>query len=115
MTIDSSGCSFHPTALLYWDGANDLPSRVDITLQRTAIKVTIHSTDTFVAVGTLTVFSGAQGGHSALNLILPLGAPSGLYALGFQATSPGSPDFGRSETFWALPTMAWRQRTYRLD
>ena len=102
LTVDSTGSAFHPTALLYWDGANVLPSPVSITLQRTGINVTVSPTDTFVNVGTLPAFNGLEGGHSALNVLLPLGSPVGLYAIGFQVTSPGSPDFGRSETFWGV-------------
>ncbi len=102
LTVDSTGSAFHPTALLFWDGANVLPSPVSITLQRTGINVTVSPTDTFLNIGTLPAFNGLPGGHSALNILLPLGSPVGLYALGFQVTSPGSPDFGRSETFWGV-------------
>jgi hypothetical protein len=102
LTVDSTGSAIHPTALLFWNGSNVLPSPVSITLQRTGINVTVGPTDTFVHVGTLPAFNGLPGGHSALNVLLPLGSPVGLYALGFQVTSPGSPDFGRSETFWGV-------------
>jgi hypothetical protein len=102
LTVDASGSGMHSAVLMYWDGSNLLPSPVSIQLQRTGILATVSPTDTFVHIGTLPAFSGLPGGHSALNILLPLGSPTGLYAVGFQATSPGSPDFARSETFWGV-------------
>lgn len=102
LTVDASGSGMHSAALMYWDGANLLPSPVSVQLQRTGILATVSPTDTFVPVGTLPAFSGLAGGHSALNLRIPLGSPTGLYVVGFQITSTGSPNFSRSETFWAV-------------
>ncbi len=102
LTVDASGSGQHSQVLMYWNGSSLLSSPVSVQLQRTGILATVSPTDTFVNVGTLPAFSGLAGGHSALNILLPLGSPTGLYVIGFQVSSPGSPNFTRSETFWAV-------------
>lgn len=99
LTVDAAGTSLHPAALAYWDGASVLPSPQSVTLSRTGVNFDVGPTDDFVAGGQLGAYNGELGGHSSLTLALPLDAPTGLYAIGFQVTSPG---FERSETFWAV-------------
>lgn len=102
LTVEASGSGQHTAALMYWDGANLLPSPTSVQLQRTGILQSISPTDAHVAIGTLPAYNGLPGGHSSLNMLLPLGSPSGLYAVGLRIESFGSPNFGKSETFWAV-------------
>jgi hypothetical protein len=99
LSFDVSGSSQHVEALLYWDGNSILPSPVSIQVMRTGITVDVAPSDTFLPGGTLPPYNGQPGGHSSVNLNLPLNAPIGLYGIGFQVTSPG---YSRSETFWAI-------------
>lgn len=102
LTVEASGSGMHSAALMYWDGSNLLPSPTSVQLQRTGILQSISPTDTHVAIGTLPAYNGLPGGHSSLNMLLPLGSPAGLYAVGLRIESFGSPNFGKSETFWAV-------------
>lgn len=99
LTVDAAGSSTHPLALLYWDGASVLPSPVDVALTRTGVSLLVTPSDTFVPGGALRPYNGDLGGHTALTITLPSDAPSGLYGIGFQVTSPG---YQRSRTFWGV-------------
>ncbi len=99
LTVDAAGSAKHPSALAFWDGANVVPSPVAFTISRSSFSIDVSPTDEFVAGGPLGAYNGEVGGHSSVTLALPLDAPTGLYAVGFQVSSPG---FERSETFWAV-------------
>lgn len=99
LTVNASGSAAHPAALVYWDGANVLPSPHDVGISRSSFNITVQPGDDFVAGGALSAYSGLEGGHSAVTLSLPLDAPVGLYGVGFQVSSPG---YETSETFWAI-------------
>jgi hypothetical protein len=99
LTVNVTGSAAHPAALLYWDGANVLPSPKDVGISRSSFNITVQPGDELVAGGALSAYSGLEGGHSSVTLALPLDAPVGLYAVGFQVSSPG---FETSETFWAI-------------
>ncbi len=99
LTVNASGSTAHPAALLYWDGASVLPSPKDIVISRSSFNVVVQPDDEFVGGGALSPYSGLEGGHSAVTLALPLDAPVGLYGVGFQVSSPG---YETSETFWAI-------------
>lgn len=99
LTVDATGSPKHEQALLFWNGGSVLPSPVTIALTRTGVDFQVSSLDTFVAGGALGAYNGELGGHSTLNVVLPLDAPIGLYAIGFQVSAPG---FARSQTFWGI-------------
>lgn len=99
LTVDAAGSSTHPLALLYWDGSNLLPSPVNVALTRTGINMLVTPSDSFVPGGDLRPYNGELGGHTALTITLPSDAPTGLYGIGFQVTSPG---YQRSRTFWGI-------------
>jgi len=99
LTVDAAGSAKHPRALAFWDGTNVVPSPVAFAISRSSFSIDVSPTDEFVAGGPLNAYNGEVGGHSSVTLALPLDAPTGLYAVGFQVSSPG---FERSETFWAV-------------
>lgn len=99
LTVDAAGSVQHPSALAFWDGTNVVPSPVAFTISRSSFSIDVSPTDAFVAGGPLGAYNGEVGGHSSVTLALPLDAPTGLYAVGFQVSSPG---FERSETFWGV-------------
>ena len=76
LTVVASGSDMHSLATMYWDGVSLLDSPVNVQLQRTGILTTLLPTDTFAGAGTLPAFSGLPGGHSALNVRIPLGSPT---------------------------------------
>jgi hypothetical protein len=99
LVVDAAGSPQHAQAALFWNGGAVLPSPVTIGLTRTGVNFQVGPSDTFVAGGALSAYNGQPGGHSSLTLTLPLDAPIGLYALGFQVSAPG---FERSQTFWGV-------------
>jgi len=99
LTVNASGSPAHANALAYWDGTSVLVAPTDVTISRSSFNIVVQPDDEFVAGGTLAAYSGLEGGHSSVTLALPLDAPTGLYAVGFQLSAPG---FETSETFWAL-------------
>ncbi len=99
LIVDAAGSAQHPLALAFWNGGEVLPSPVTIGLTRTGVDMQVSPTDTLVAGGALGAYNGLEGGHSALTIALPLDAPIGLYAIGFQVSGTG---FTRSETFWGI-------------
>jgi hypothetical protein len=70
-----------------------------MTISRSSFSALVQSEDELVVGGPLSAYNGLEGGHSSVTLALPLDAPVGLYAVGFQISSPG---FESSETFWAI-------------
>jgi hypothetical protein len=103
LNADASGSAIHPAALLYWDGTSVLPSPVTINLTRTGVNFNVTPSSTFVTGGALGAYDGTEAGHSSFTVALPLSAPVGLYALGFQVTGgTGFEQFTRSNTFWGV-------------
>jgi hypothetical protein len=104
LQADVSGSPIHPTALLYWDGSDVLPSPVaKINLNRTGVDIDVLPSDTFVTGGDIGAYNGTPTGHGTYQLVLPVNAPTGLYAVGFQVV--GGTDFEtltRSNTFWGV-------------
>lgn len=103
LNADASGSAIHPAALLYWDGTSVLESPVTINLTRTGVNVDVTPSSTFVTGGALGAYDGTEAGHSSFTVALPLSAPVGLYAIGFQVTGgAGFEQFTRSSTFWGV-------------
>ncbi|MDZ4783670.1 MAG: hypothetical protein SGJ19_25765 [Planctomycetia bacterium] len=99
LSVNAAGSAAHPSALAYWDGGDVLPSPKDIAISRSGFNIVVQSDDELVAGGALSAYSGLEGGHSSVTLALPLDAPVGLYAVGFQLSGPS---YETSETFWAI-------------
>jgi MYXO-CTERM domain-containing protein len=99
LNFDIAGSTKHPAAILYWNGGAVLPSPETINVSRTGVNVNVAPGDTFVAGGALGAYNGNPGGHSSVNLAIPLIAPTGLYAMGFQIDHA---NWDRSQTFWAV-------------
>lgn len=103
LNADASGSAIHPAALLYWDGTEVLPSPVSINLTKTDVNFDVTPSDTFVTGGALAAYNGTPTGHSSFTVALPLAAPTGLYAIGFQVIGgEGFEQFTRSNTFWGV-------------
>jgi len=103
-TFDVSGSAAHPLALAYWDNATstlgDSPVPIGLARAASSLSLSIAPTDTFLTGVTFPAWNGVTlTGHTAMTITLPLSAPTGLYVIGFQVTSPG---FSRSETFWGV-------------
>ena len=101
--------------LLYWDpvtgftdpmiGATD----VEATIVRSGVAYTVDKNSTFVTGGDLASagsggYNGNFGFHNSVTVNLPLGAPVGLYAVGFDVRSTGSTSYGTSDVFYAIGT-----------
>lgn len=99
LNVNAAGSAQHPLALAFWNGGEVLPSPVTMGLTRTGVDMQVSPTDTLVVGGALGAYDGQEGGHSSLTVALPLDAPIGLYAIGFQVSATG---FTRSETFWGI-------------
>jgi len=102
-TFDVTGSSAHPNALAYWDNVTntvgDSPRTINLSRAASSLNLNVTPSDTFLTGVTLPPWNGTPTGHTAITVTLPLDAPVGLYAIGFQVTSPG---FARSETFWGV-------------
>ena len=104
LQADASGSPIHPTALLYWDGSDVLPSPVaKVNLNKTGVNFDVLASDTFVTGGDLGAYNGTPTGHSSYQIVLPVDAPTGLYAVGFQVVGgTGFETLTRSSTFWGV-------------
>ncbi len=103
LNADISGSNVHPAALMYWDGTSVLPSPVTINLSRTGVNVNVSPTDTHVTGGALGAYDGSPTGHSSFTVALPLSAPVGLYAIGFEVIGgTGFEQYTRSNAFWGV-------------
>ncbi len=104
LNADISGSAIHPTASLYWDGSDVLPSPVaKSNFSRTGVNVDVLPSDTFVTGGALGAYNGTPTGHSSFTIALPVDAPTGLYAVGFQVIGgTGFEKLTRSNTFWGV-------------
>jgi hypothetical protein len=94
--------------LMFWDPvAGFVDASVTATIVRSGTAFTVDKDSTFVAGGNLAAgggYNGTLGFHNAATVNLPLGAPAGLYAVGFQVRSTGSTPYGTSNVFYAIGT-----------
>jgi hypothetical protein len=103
-TFDVTGSSAHPAALAYWDNVTNTvgasPRTINLARAASSLNLSVTPTSTLLTGVTFPAWDGVTlTAHTSMTVTLPLDAPTGLYAIGFQATSPG---FGRSETFWGV-------------
>ncbi len=99
--------------LLFWDpvagftdpkiGSTDVVA----TIVRSGNAFTVDKNSTFVAGGDLATsggYNGNLGFHNSVTVNLPLDAPVGLYAIGFDVRSTGATSYGTSDVFYAIGT-----------
>lgn len=103
-TFDVTGSAAHPKALAYWDNVTntvgDSPRTINLARSASSLNLNVTPTSTFLTGVTFPAWDGVTlTAHTSMTVTLPLDAPTGLYAIGFQVTSPG---FARSETFWGV-------------
>jgi hypothetical protein len=95
--------------LLYWEpvgGFSD--ATVAATIVRSGNAFVVDKDSTFVAGGNLASgggYNGNLGFHNSATVNLPLSAPNGLYAVGFQVRSTGATPYGTSDVFYAIGTL----------
>ncbi len=94
--------------LLYWEpvgGFSDAP--VTATIVRSGLGFDVDKDSVFVAGGNLAAgggYNGNIGFHNAVTVNLPLAAPAGLYAVGFEVRSTGTTPYDTSNVFYAIGT-----------
>jgi|GEM_PF-2059312 len=102
--------------LLYWEpvgGFSD--ASVAATIVRSGNAFVIDKDSTFVAGGNLASgggYNGNLGFHNSATVNLPLGAPNGLYAVGFQVRSTGATTYGTSDVFYAIGTLGLTEEEF---
>ncbi len=102
--------------LMYWEPVSGFSdATVAATIVRSGNAFVVDKDSTFVAGGNLASgggYNGNLGFHNSATVNLPLGAPNGLYAVGFQVRSTGATTYGTSDVFYAIGTLGMTEEEF---